>query len=103
MKFKVDEDLPTEYAPILRQAGFEVDIRSPTRLFLVLAIRCSPSVTLGSRSATAIIASDGVDDSCANLQIWKWGRLIARNSTLGGLAGFDSKARAYKFLIAAYI
>jgi hypothetical protein len=25
LKFKVDENLPTEYAPILREAGFEAD------------------------------------------------------------------------------
>jgi hypothetical protein len=43
LKFKVDENLPTEYAPIIREAGFEADTVSDEN-FLVLAIRCSPSV-----------------------------------------------------------
>ena len=32
MKFKIDENLPTEYAPILREAGFEADTVSDEKL-----------------------------------------------------------------------
>jgi hypothetical protein len=32
LKFKVDENLPTEYAPILREAGFEADTVSDEKL-----------------------------------------------------------------------
>ena len=32
MKFKVDENLPTEYASILREAGFEADTVSDEKL-----------------------------------------------------------------------
>ena len=44
MKFKVDENLPTEYAPILREAGFEADSVSDEKLSgagdSVLSERC---------------------------------------------------------------
>ena len=44
MKFKVDENLPTEYAPILREAGFEADTVSDEKLSgagdSVLSERC---------------------------------------------------------------
>ena len=44
MKFKVDENLPTEYAPILREAGFEADTVSDENLSgagdSVLSERC---------------------------------------------------------------
>jgi len=32
LKFKVDENLPTEYAPILREAGFEAATVSDEKL-----------------------------------------------------------------------
>jgi predicted nuclease of predicted toxin-antitoxin system len=32
LKFKIDENLPTEYAPILREAGFEADTVSDEKL-----------------------------------------------------------------------
>ena len=44
MKFKIDENLPTEYAPILREAGFETDTVSDEKLSgagdSVLSERC---------------------------------------------------------------
>jgi predicted nuclease of predicted toxin-antitoxin system len=44
LKFKVDENLPTEYAPILREAGFEADTVSDEKLSgagdSVLSERC---------------------------------------------------------------
>ena len=44
MKFKVDENLPTEYASILRGAGFETDTVSDEKLSgasdVVLSERC---------------------------------------------------------------
>ncbi len=44
MKFKVDENLPTEYASILREAGFEADTVSDEKLSgagdSVLSERC---------------------------------------------------------------
>ena len=44
MKFKVDENLPTEYAPILREAGFEAATVSDEKLSgagdSVLSERC---------------------------------------------------------------
>jgi predicted nuclease of predicted toxin-antitoxin system len=44
LKFKVDENLPTEYAPILREAGFEADTVSNEKLSgvgdSVLSERC---------------------------------------------------------------
>jgi predicted nuclease of predicted toxin-antitoxin system len=44
LKFKVDENLPTEYAPILREAGFEADTISDEKLSgagdSVLSERC---------------------------------------------------------------
>ena len=44
MKFKVDENLPTEYASILRGAGFEADTVSDEKLSgagdTVLSERC---------------------------------------------------------------
>jgi len=43
LKFKVDENLPTEYASILRGAGFEADTVSDEELS-VPAIGPSPSV-----------------------------------------------------------
>ena len=43
MKFKVDENIPTEYASILREAGFEADTVSDEKLS-VLAIRYSPNL-----------------------------------------------------------
>ena len=45
MKFKVDENLPTEYAPILREAGFEAATVSDEKLSgptdSVFSERCS--------------------------------------------------------------
>jgi predicted nuclease of predicted toxin-antitoxin system len=32
LKFKIDENLPTEYAQILREAGFEADTVSDEKL-----------------------------------------------------------------------
>jgi predicted nuclease of predicted toxin-antitoxin system len=44
LKFKIDENLPTEYAPILREAGFEADTVSDEKLSgagdSVLSERC---------------------------------------------------------------
>jgi hypothetical protein len=44
LKFEVDENLPTEYAPILREAGFEADTVSDEKLSgagdSVLSERC---------------------------------------------------------------
>jgi predicted nuclease of predicted toxin-antitoxin system len=44
LKFKIDENLPTEYAPILREAGFEADTVSDEKLSgagdAVLSERC---------------------------------------------------------------
>jgi hypothetical protein len=63
LKFKVDENLPTEYAPILREAGFEADTVSDEKLSgagdSVLCERC------------------GLSPGCGISAIW-WSATIAR-------------------------
>jgi hypothetical protein len=44
LKFKVDENLPTEYASILCGAGFE-RIRFPTRTLIISMTQCYDDVT----------------------------------------------------------
>lgn len=87
MKFKVDENLPTEYATIFREAGFEADTVADQRLVgaddSVLAERC--------REERRVLVT--LDLDFANVQAYPPG-------SHSGIVVFRSKSQNKQTLIA---